>query len=133
MERDAEGRVTGTGMTLSPTPHRVDAGGHNIYAWCAADALGILPAIGRTVQITSACRETGQAVSVTAGPEGVRDIRPPQAVVSTLITADPDDIRGSLCDLRAGTPHQGARRARRLLTPQRSGSGRSAHPPGATR
>ena len=59
----------------------------------------MLPAIGRTVQISSDCPETGQVVTVTAGPDGVRDIQPPGAVVSAILTGDPDDIRGSLCDL----------------------------------
>jgi alkylmercury lyase len=99
VERDADGRVTGMGMTLNPTPHQVETGGHRLYAWCAADALGMLPAIGRTVRITSACPETGEAVTITAGPEGVRDMQPPEAVVSAVLTGDPDDIRGSLCDL----------------------------------
>lgn len=47
VEWDAEGRVTGFGMTLNPTPHQVETGGHRLYAWCAADALGgCLPSAG---------------------------------------------------------------------------------------
>lgn len=38
-------------------------------------------------------------MTVTAGPDGVRDVQPPGAVVSAVITCDPDDIRGSVCDL----------------------------------
>jgi alkylmercury lyase len=98
VERDADGRVTGLGMALNPTPHRVQAGGRRLYAWCAADALGMLPGIGRSVQISSQCPQTGQPVTVTAGPDGVRDIQLPQAVVSAVITGDPDDICGSVCD-----------------------------------
>lgn len=99
VEWDPEGRVTGAGMTLNPTPHRVETGGHTLYAWCAADALGMLPAIGRTVRVSSACPATGQAITVTASPEGVRDVQPPGAVVSAIITGDPGDIRGSECNL----------------------------------
>jgi alkylmercury lyase len=99
VEWDTEGRVTGAGLTLNPTPHRVQAGGHQLYAWCAPDALGMLPAIGRTVRISSPCPATGQTITVTAGPGGVRDLQPPTAVVSAIVTADPDDIRGSECSL----------------------------------
>ncbi|MGH3293709.1 MAG: alkylmercury lyase MerB [Trebonia sp.] len=99
VEWDAGGRVTGYGMTLNPTPHRVETGGHRRYAWCAADALGMLPAIGRTVRISSECPETGRTVTVTAGPEGVRDVHPAGAVVSAIIIGDPADMRGSACDL----------------------------------
>lgn len=101
VEWDAEGRVTGFGMTLNPTPHQVVADGHRLYGWCAADVLGMLPAIGRTVTITSQCPATGQAVTVTAGPDGVRDIYPPEAVVSAILTAAPEaeGIRASVCDL----------------------------------
>lgn len=99
VEWDAEGRVTGAGMTLNHTPHQVEADGHRLYAWCAPDALGMLPAIGRTVRISSACPATGQTITVTAGPDGVRDVHPAAAVVSAIITGDPDDIRGSECSL----------------------------------
>lgn len=99
VEWDAEGRVSGFGITLNPTPHRIETGGHRVYGWCAVDTLGMLPAIGRTVQISSDCSATGQPVTVTAGPDGVRDVQPPGAVVSAVITGDPNDIRGSVCDL----------------------------------
>lgn len=35
-----EGRVAGFGMTLNSTPHRVEAAGHRLYTWCAADGPG---------------------------------------------------------------------------------------------
>jgi alkylmercury lyase len=101
VEWDAEGRVTGFGMTLNPTPHQVETGGHRLYGWCVPDVLGGLPAIGRTVTITSRCPATGQTVTATAGPDGVRDVHPPQAVVSAVVTGDPeaDGLRASLCNL----------------------------------
>ncbi len=69
VEWDTGGRVAGAGMTLNPTPHRVEAGGHQLYAWCAPDALGMQPAIGLTVRISSPCPATGQTITVTAGPD----------------------------------------------------------------
>jgi alkylmercury lyase len=85
--------------TLSPTPHRVETGGHRLYAWCAADAMGMPPAIGRTVRVSSARPATGQTITVTATPGDVRTVQPPGAVVSAIITGDPGDIRGSPCNL----------------------------------
>lgn len=38
-------------------------------------------------------------MTVTAGPDGIQNVQPPGAVVSAIITGNPDDIRGSLCDL----------------------------------
>lgn len=40
-------------------------------------------------------------MTATAGPDGVRDVHPPQAMVSAVITGDPqaDGIRASLCNL----------------------------------
>jgi hypothetical protein len=61
--------------------------------------LGILPAIGRTVRVSSACPATGQTITVTASPAGVRDLQPPAAVVSAIVTGDQADIRGSECSL----------------------------------
>lgn len=97
-EWDTEGRLVGQGMTLNPTTHRVDVDGHTLYAWCAADALGMLPAIGRSVQITSPCRATGRTVAVAVNPDGVEDVQPAAAVVSVVVVGSPDDPRGTMCD-----------------------------------
>lgn len=97
VERDAESRVTGFGITLSPTPHRVETGGHVVYGWCAADTLWMPPVTGREATISSPCPATGQTVTVTAGPDGMQAVHP--AVVSAILTGDWDDIRGTVCDL----------------------------------
>jgi alkylmercury lyase len=99
VERDAEGRVTGFGITLNPTPHRVETGSHVVYGWCAADTLWMPPVTGREATITSPCPATGQTVTVTAGPDGVQDVHPAEAVVSAILTGDWDDIRGTVCNL----------------------------------
>lgn len=96
-ERDEQGRVIGFGITLEPTPHRVEIDGHTVYAWCAGDTLGNLPATGRRVRISSTCPATGAAITLVAGPDGVSGLNPPDAVVSVPLTGDPRDIRGSLC------------------------------------
>jgi alkylmercury lyase len=99
VEWDTGGRVVGMGMTLSPTPHTVEVDGHLLYAWCAPAALGIMPAFGLPVRVSSPCHATGQTVTVTARPDGVQDVRPPEAVVSGVVTGDADDVRGSMCSL----------------------------------
>jgi hypothetical protein len=100
----AEGRPAGVeelaaAAGQAPAELAAVVDGHRLYAWCAADALGMMPAIGRTVRVSSACPATGQAVTVTVAPDGVRDTRPPEAVVSVIITGNPDDLRGSVCSL----------------------------------
>ncbi|MEV3989874.1 organomercurial lyase [Streptomyces sp. NPDC049837] len=48
-----------------PTAHRVRiAGGPEVWAMCAVDALGVAPMLGRDVEIRSADPVTGQAVTV---------------------------------------------------------------------
>lgn len=97
-EWGADGRLVGQGMSLNPTPHRVEVDGHALYAWCAADALGMMPAIGRSVAISSRCPATGQTVTVTASPEGVQEVHPADAVVSVVVVGSPDDPRGTMCN-----------------------------------
>jgi hypothetical protein len=116
VEWDADGRVTGAGMTLNPTPHRVETGGHQLYAWCAPDALGMLPAIGRTVRISSPCPAISQTISVTAGRRPRRRYRR-SSPETAIITGDPDDIRGSECDLGTSSPPGRRRPAGRPATP----------------
>lgn len=99
VEWDAEGRVIGVGITLTPTPHRVEVNGNTLYAWCAADALGMLPAVGRSVRITSACHATGQPVTVRVGPGGVQEIDPQAAVVSVIAAGDRNEPRATMCSL----------------------------------
>lgn len=54
------GSVVGIwGLTLLPTPHRLEMGGRKFYAWCAIDAVGIPAALGETARIDSKCHECG--------------------------------------------------------------------------
>lgn len=96
-ELDDHGRVIGRGITLSQTAHRLEVDGRMVYAWCAAAALGQIPAIGQTVRISSPCGATGQTVTVVAGPDGVAEVHPPEAVVSIVAGGDPNRVRLSRC------------------------------------
>ena len=39
LELDEAGHVVGAGLSLRPTPHRLEMGGKQLYAWCAFDTL----------------------------------------------------------------------------------------------
>jgi alkylmercury lyase len=84
--RDDEGRVVGFwGLAIPEMGHRFQAeGGKPIYAWCALDPFLIVPVIGRPARVESTDPITGEPVSMTVTPEGVKDLSPASAVVSFL-------------------------------------------------
>lgn len=97
-EYDTEGRATGYGLTLNPTPHRYETDGRTLYTWCALDML-IFPAVlGHTAQVTSPCRATGEPVHLTVTPDGPTDVEPDTAVVSLVPCEAPVSIRTSFCN-----------------------------------
>jgi alkylmercury lyase-like protein len=63
---DASGRIRAAyPFSATPTPHRVAiAGGAEVHAMCAIDALGIPPMLGADARIASADPWTGAAVTV---------------------------------------------------------------------
>jgi hypothetical protein len=63
---DDDGRIRAAyPFSPVPTAHRVRiAGGPQVWAMCAVDALGIAPMLGRDVEIRSADPATGQAITV---------------------------------------------------------------------
>jgi alkylmercury lyase len=98
VDRDERGRVAGLGLTLRPTPHRVELGGRTLFAWCALDTL-IFPALlGRPARVESPCRGTGEPVRVEATPSGVEAVEPASAVVSIVAPRDLATFRGALCE-----------------------------------
>ncbi len=84
--RDDEGRVVGFwGLAIPEMAHRFHAeGGKPIHAWCALDPFLIVPVIGRPARVESTDPVTGEPISMTVTPEGVRDVSPTSAVVSFL-------------------------------------------------
>jgi alkylmercury lyase len=100
VELDANRSVVGFwGLTLSPTPHRLDIDGQRLYAWCAWDTL-FLPGVLRTpIAVESTCPTTGDAVSLTVTRGGVVGVEPTDALLSMR---HPDagfcaDTRASFC------------------------------------
>lgn len=65
-----------------PTAHRVRfTGGHEVYAMCAIDALGIAPMLGLRIQIASRDPLTGAEIEIELAPDGEAAGQPEEAVV----------------------------------------------------
>ena len=65
-----------------PTAHRVRfPGGHEAYAMCAIDAVGIAAMFGEAIDVSSEDPITGDQVSVRLTPRGDAEWGPPAAVV----------------------------------------------------
>jgi len=92
LERDEDGRVVGWGLTRTPTPHRVEIDGRVLYGWCAPDLLAHPALLGRSARVTSPDPLSGQPITLTVGPDGVRDIEPSTAVVSFVATPEAADL-----------------------------------------
>ncbi|GLW47602.1 alkylmercury (organomercurial) lyase MerB [Streptomyces sp. NBRC 14336] len=97
-EYDTQGRVTGYGLTLNPTPHRYETDGRTLYTWCALDTLVFPAVLGHTAQVTSPCRATGEPVRLTVPPDGPTSVEPAGAVVSLVACETPASIRTSFCN-----------------------------------
>lgn len=106
--RDDGGRIVGFGglglSQLGETVHRLRADGHELYAWCAGDALFLPSTLEREVRVESRCPVTAERISLTVSPQGYRDVDPPEAVMSVLTpeevaarTGRGEDVIRSLC------------------------------------
>ena len=79
-----------------PTAHRVRfAGGHEVDAMCAIDALGIAPMLGEPIEIVSRDPLTGDEIAAQVEPNGVVRWLPESAVVVCgAIVAGGDSCQG---------------------------------------
>ncbi|GAB3701419.1 organomercurial lyase MerB [Nocardiopsis sp. NPDC006832] len=98
-EYDPVGRIVGSGITLSPTPHRFTVDGRQLYTWCALDTLMFPTVLGRPAQVTSPCHTTGTPVRLTVEDDRIRDLEPATAVVSLVIPDDMTSVRSAFCNL----------------------------------
>ena len=86
---DAEGRIAvAYPFSGHPTPHRVSIDGHEAYAMCAIDALGIAPMLGLSIEIISHDPITSSEINVLLDADGTGTWRPQEAVV----------VAGRACD-----------------------------------
>ncbi len=82
---DEQGNVVGAALTARQTAHRVQVGGKELYAWCALDTLFIPGLLGEEAEVSSTCPGSGEPVRITVTPDGVRDFRPADVVVSIVL------------------------------------------------
>lgn len=89
--RDDDGLMVGYfGLTIVEMgDHRVQVDGRTVWAWCAWDTLLIPRMLDRTVEVSSRSPGDRAPISLTATPDGPRNVSPPEAVVSFVpITSD---------------------------------------------
>ena len=97
-EWDEQGRIVGLGLTLHPTPHRLELEGRTLFAWCALDALVFPALLGRPASIESPCRGTGDPVHIEVTPAGIEAVEPTAAVVSIVAARDLANFRRVSCN-----------------------------------
>lgn len=98
-ELDQDGNVVGFGLSIVPTPHSYQIDGRQFYVWCAGDAITFPLLHKNTAAIESPDPISGEKISLTSTPEGVRDVNPPTTVVSWVPGTDsPENIRSRFCD-----------------------------------
>jgi alkylmercury lyase len=106
--RDDRDRIigfSGLGIAeLGETVHRLQLDGHEVYAWCAGDALFLPSTLEREVRVESRCPVTGERISLIVSPQGYREVDPPEAVMSMLTAEEVsarigrgEDVIRSLC------------------------------------
>ena len=105
---DANGTIVAPyPFALEETGVAVRLDGENVWhpVMCAVDALGIAPMLGQVVHIRSHCRQTGQPISISVRPTGIRRRRPASSVVIRRRTAGP--AHTNRCDAThfAAAPH----------------------------
>ncbi len=89
---DEEGRVVGFwGLALRDMPHRFEIDGTQIRTWCAWDPLFIGPLLGKPARVESRDPVSGETLTLTVTPEGVRDLSHEDAKVSFLMPDAPWD------------------------------------------
>jgi alkylmercury lyase len=97
-EWDEQGRVVGLGLTLRPTPHRLELAERTLFARCALDALMPPIILRRLASIESPCRGTGEPVHIKVTPAGIEAAEPPSAVASIVVAQDLTNILSVGCN-----------------------------------
>ncbi len=82
---DQSGNVVGAALTALETPHRIEVGGKELYAWCALDTLFIPGLLGESAEVESKCPVSEETVRLTVTPEGVQEFGPTEAVISVVL------------------------------------------------
>ena len=73
------GHVVGScGLSSSPTDHRLDIRGRQLFTWCAEDAVGIPAALREDARVLSHCRHCGGSVTIDMAGGDVAHAEPPE-------------------------------------------------------
>jgi alkylmercury lyase len=89
---DERDRVIGfLGLSIRPMPHRLSVGGRTLYAWCAYDTLFLPELLGARAEVQSHCPTTGAPITLTVVGTEVREVHPPQTLLSYLHKDEPLD------------------------------------------
>ena len=100
VHRDDQARVVAFGgLGITPTQHRFEVAGLQLYTWCAWDTLFLPALLGQDARVESACPVTGTRVRLVVGPDGVHAAQPGSLHVSFPAPASTDtsDITESFC------------------------------------
>lgn len=100
MFRDRKGRIVGFwGLAIRGMPHRLATETGDITTWCALDPLIIAPLVTDEARVESVDPVSGEPVTLTVTPDGVRDLAPDGARVSMLVPDGPfgHDVVESFC------------------------------------
>jgi alkylmercury lyase len=91
--RDEDGRVVGfTGLSVVEFgERRIEVDGRRLTAWCAWDTLFLPGLLGRPAQVSSRCRVTARAISLTVTADGTHGVSPAGTVLSFLAPERPFD------------------------------------------
>ena len=83
VHRDDRGAVVAfSGLTLQPTEHRFQAGGRELYSWCAWDTLFLPALLEQPADVRSTCPLTGTPVRLRVDAGGIAGSEPADLGVS---------------------------------------------------
>jgi alkylmercury lyase len=100
--RDDRGDIIGFwGLTGRPiSKHVLSTNGHASYAWCAWDCLFLPAVLGRPVNVSSVCAQTGEPIELLIGPSSVERVEPASTVLSMLrpdLNSSRQDVISTFC------------------------------------
>ncbi|MCW8884044.1 MAG: hypothetical protein K6L75_03175 [Cellvibrionaceae bacterium] len=83
---DEAQQITGYwGLSLKPTPHKMQVKGVYLYAWCAWDTLFIPEILGETVEVESLAPGEQSTIQLHVSPGLVEAVSPQEAVLSFML------------------------------------------------
>jgi len=100
--RDDRGDIIGFwGLTARPiSKHVLRINGHTSYAWCAWDCLFLPAVLGRSMQVSSSCAQTGAPIELIVSPGSVERVQPASTVLSMLrpdLESSRKDVVSTFC------------------------------------